>query len=194
MPHLSLRDGATRRDDASIASSGCATSLTMPAPRTSTYGPEPRSASDRFWDRVNKDGPVVRPELGPCWVWTASTSDRGYGQIDIRPGGRKRTISAHRLSWELHNGAPGGLHVLHRCDNPPCVRPEHLFLGTHAENLRDMALKGRQPNRILSAADVAQIRSLRQAGMPIRALAKRFAVALSTVSMIVTHRSWRHVT
>lgn len=95
-----------------------------------------------FWSNVNKDGPVPEhmPELGPCWVWTAGRFACGYGQF---AKGRPSRY-AHRISWALANGpVPDGLWVLHKCDNRPCVRPDHLFLGTHADNMRDMVEKGR---------------------------------------------------
>lgn len=77
---------------------------------------------------------------GDCWVWTRSTADFGYGKI----GDGSRVRGTHVVSWELTNGpVPEGLWVLHRCDNPPCVRPEHLFLGTAADNNQDMIRKGR---------------------------------------------------
>jgi hypothetical protein len=95
---------------------------------------------DRFWARVQKsDG---------CWEWTGAVNSRngGYGVIGIS-GSRKLTVT-HRLSWEIHHGPiPDGLWVLHRCDNRKCCNPEHLFLGTHADNMRDMTAKGRQANQ-----------------------------------------------
>ena len=97
-----------------------------------------RPLTARFWSRV---------EFSPhCWVWVGPTNDKGYGQI--RVGGRgSRCLLVHRLSWELHYGPiPPGMCVLHHCDNPPCVRPDHLFLGTLADNNRDMYRKGRDNN------------------------------------------------
>lgn len=88
----------------------------------------------RFWDKVAIDR--------GCWLWTAGTR-HGYGAIS--EGGRgSPMIMAHRFSWEFHFGPiPDGLGVLHKCDNPPCVNPAHLFLGTQGDNMRDKAVKGR---------------------------------------------------
>lgn len=98
--------------------------------------------SVRFWPKVDKDGPIPehRPELGPCWVWTAGRFPDGYGQFAVERIPRH----AHRLSWAMANGPiADGLLVLHHCDNRPCVNPGHLFLGTHKDNMRDMVAKGR---------------------------------------------------
>lgn len=98
----------------------------------------------RFWAKVDRNGPVPshRPELGQCWVWTASTTKLGYGQITVGPPRRSR--KAHQIAWEIANGPiPEGLWVLHHCDNPPCVRSDHLFLGDVVANSRDMWAKGR---------------------------------------------------
>jgi hypothetical protein len=87
----------------------------------------------RFWPRVRKST--------GCWEWTGGRyKSGGYGQFKASVG----QVRAHRFSWELHNGPiPDGMWVLHRCDNPPCVRPEHLYLGTVRENVRDMIERGR---------------------------------------------------
>jgi HNH endonuclease len=89
--------------------------------------------SERFWSKVDKSG--------DCWVWTGSRDLKGYGKINI---GCTPTL-AHRVSWQIKSGdIPEGLFVLHRCDNPPCVNPAHLFIGTAGDNVQDMMSKGRQ--------------------------------------------------
>lgn len=89
-------------------------------------------AEVRFWKHVAK--------TEGCWEWTGSTSKKGYGKLNI--GGV--TKAAHRFSYEIANGPiPEKLFVLHRCDNPPCVRPDHLFTGTNEDNVKDMMKKGR---------------------------------------------------
>lgn len=100
-------------------------------------GRQIRPLVDRFWEKVDKRGP------DECWEWQGAL-DHGYGSIGL--GSRKQgTARASRVSWEIHNPAriPEGLHVLHTCDNPPCVNPAHLYLGTDVENARDRVERGR---------------------------------------------------
>ena len=146
---------------------------------------------NRFWDKVDKSG--------DCWVWTAYRNAGGYGRVGIRGS---TTDGAHRQAWILTYGPiPDGMCVLHRCDNPPCVRPDHLFLGDNAANAADMTAKGRHacfvgskhPQAILTEADVVRIRSLITAGGKQRDIAKEFGVNHRTISMINTHQIWRHV-
>lgn len=96
----------------------------------------------RFWSYVNKSGPIIVPELGPCWIWTKSArSSQGHGGV----WDGKRWTHAHRVAYTLANGPiPPGMEVCHRCDNPPCCRPDHLFLGSHLENMADMQAKRRK--------------------------------------------------
>lgn len=95
----------------------------------------------RFWAKVNKDGPVVRPELGPCWIWTGEIAPNGYGRLDPGDG---ETRYAHRISYKMHIGPlTAGMDCCHHCDRRACVRPSHFFEGTRRENMQDMSSKGR---------------------------------------------------
>lgn len=87
--------------------------------------------ADKFWSKVRKSD--------ACWEWSGSRNGQGYGLF----WNGKRNIGAHRFAWMLMHGDPGQMNVCHKCDNPPCVRPDHLFLGTTADNVRDMWVKGR---------------------------------------------------
>lgn len=98
-------------------------------------------AKERFIKRIKFKGPVFRKKLGPCWNWIGRLSKSGYGEFDANC----KTYRAHRISYELFvDKITNGLHVLHDCDNPRCVRPKHLWLGTHQDNMRDRDEKGRQ--------------------------------------------------
>jgi hypothetical protein len=106
----------------------------------------------------------------------------------------RQMIRAHRLSYFLAHGTLElDRYVLHGCDEPSCVNPRHLFLGTAADNSADMVQKGRNSNRKLSVEDVRAIRADHAAGVSLRVLATRHAVATSTVWHVTSHRTWRHV-
>lgn len=129
-----------------------------------------------------------------CWnVAGCRVGNNGYGQIVVGRDhvGKLIRIYAHRAAWEIANGrlVPDGLEVLHSCDNPRCVNPAHLSVGTHAENIHDALRKGRWTRRRLSDADVAQIRLMAAGGALQREIAAVYGIARNTVSMIVTGRT-----
>jgi hypothetical protein len=156
----------------------------------------PQSIINRFHESYQ---PV--PECG-CWLWDRATFGRGYGSFFVtktRP--KPWNDKAHRASWIIHNGPiPEGMHVLHKCDVPSCVNPDHLFLGTNADNIADRLRKSRPKTgqrgeenhkAKLKANDIAQIRKLYKAGESARSMALDFGVAISTIYAIAERRSWR---
>lgn len=147
--------------------------------------------AERLWERVDKTDP------SGCWVWTGSRISSGYGQFSLG----NKSVRTHRISYELHYGPiPPGLSVLHRCDNPPCVRPEHLFVGTPAENNADKIAKGRgrvprgEANGLskLTEIQVREIRA-RRGFDTYQALADEFGVSIGTVHNVMHRIVWRHV-
>ena len=151
----------------------------------------------RFWAKVDRCGPTIRPELGCCWIWTGSRVPKGYGHMGFHiPDGLVMKLS-HRMSYELSNGAfPEHLHVLHLCDNPPCVRPEHLFLGDNFDNQRDSANKNRVAGAKLSLGDVRVIREYaKQPRDPGWAayLADQFGITEKSIHRIVRRERYRYV-
>ncbi|NVJ27312.1 HNH endonuclease [Myxococcus sp. AM011] len=157
---------------------------------------------ERFWSKVAK------AHENDCWLWQAAISHTGYGVIGL--GRQADGIGySHRLAWALSNGPiPEGLYVLHRCDNRRCCNPSHLFLGTHAENMRDAARKGRlasqsqpermvrgerHPNAKLNDTIVQTIRALRAGGRSYRQIARHLGIPKSNVAAVALGRTWRHV-
>lgn len=109
--------------------------------------------------------------------------------------GRGNLVRAHRISWELHRGPiPEGQHVLHRCDNPGCVNPDHLFLGTPATNQQDCIAKGRyRCGRKLTDSAIIAIRKARAVGITVKDLMKTHDVDRKTIYNVIHHRTWKHV-
>ncbi len=143
-----------------------------------------------FWGFVNN--------TETCWLWTGGRSTRGYGEISLG-GYRDR---AHRVSWTIHYGPiPEDGVICHRCDNPPCVRPDHLFLGTQADNVKDMTDKGRrvvvcgekQHLAKLTVSDVLEIRRRSEEGEVSRVIAEPYGVDPATVRAVIGRKTWKHV-
>lgn len=140
----------------------------------------------RFWGRIKKtDG---------CWLWQGAVNTTGYGMTTWDKA--KNTV-AHRLAWKLLRGPiPAGLRALHKCDTPRCCNPDHIFLGTQAENMADCRAKGRFASLSSPQMDeqrVREIRRLRAAGVKTIDLSKRFGISPSCISAIVTRRTWGQV-
>lgn len=159
---------------------------------------------EHFWKYVNK--------TETCWNWTGSKT-RGYGHYSLS-GKQYRT---HRLMWEVVNGAiPDGMVICHKCDNPSCVNPDHLFIGTQADNIADCIAKGRsskymhkgvgagepkppyaigehKPNAKLTENDVREIKRLWSNGLKMPIIAKQFGVNRSAVRQIIKGITWKHV-
>lgn len=149
--------------------------------------------ADRFWPKVLKAGP------DDCWEWQGSRHPIGHGQLGR--GARSDGVAyAHIVSWEFANGpVPDGLCVCHRCDNPPCVNPRHLFLGTHRENSADMKNKdrhargSRHSNAKLNEESVKIIRAEYESGRTQQDLADQYGVSRRLIGCIVHRVKWVHV-
>jgi hypothetical protein len=156
------------------------------------------SMEHRFWARVNKQGPTVCAELGPCWTWTGPTDRGGYGNIKQTHG---KSMKAHRYAFFLKHGRYPKPCGLHRCDNPPCCNAEHIFEGTTDDNNKDARRKGRSKwvsgskvyNAKLTEAKVRHIRKRAAAGESNRALAKEFGMCPQTIDVMILRKTWRHV-
>lgn len=160
----------------------------------------------RFWLKVNK--------RGKCWLWLGGQNEDGYGIFSV---GRRR-MRAHRWIYQFLNGAlPRSIEVCHICDNPRCVRPSHLFSGTHAANMKDSANKNRNgmqrhPHRSsliggevqrprgerngasrLVEQDVIAIRHMKRSGLKRAQISKLYGVSKVTISKIITYQSWAHI-
>ena len=145
----------------------------------------------RFWSKIDKRSPAE------CWPWKAGTFRTGYGQF--KTGRRSNSRLATRVMMELCGYDVSGRFVCHRCDNPLCVNPGHLFLGTTQDNTRDRQSKGRQArgerqgSSVMTMERVLELRKCRERGDTFDALAAAFGISKSQVANIVRGRHWRHV-
>jgi len=151
------------------------------------------SLEERFWKKVARRGP------GECWEWQAAKRHLGYGQISVNG----KPMKAHRLSFLLANGYLPPV-VRHACDNPPCVNPQHLLPGTHADNSADARARNRavNPPRMVGMANaqsklndaiVREARELHANGESYHALAARYSVDRRTITQAVRGDRWSHV-
>lgn len=154
-------------------------------------GPAPGSVIERFWSKISF------PAGGRgCWEWCGKRKG-GYGAFNVF----NRFVMAHRFSWTLSSGSeiPTRMFVCHRCDNPPCVNPSHLFLGTSLDNMRDMVAKGRScigsrhGRALVDEALVAELRSARSAGATVVSLAKRIGMSPVGMGYLLDGHTWKHV-
>lgn len=146
----------------------------------------------RFYRYIETD-----PNTG-CWEFIGTRNKRGYGVFTFE----NKKVPAHRFSYQIHVGnIPEGRLVLHKCDNPPCVNPEHLFIGTQFDNMRDMVQKGRNantkgtnnPRASIYDDSVIQIRDLWDTGASIKEIAIHFMIPKSTVRNIISNVTWKHL-
>lgn len=161
-----------------------------------------KPVADRLWSKVNK--------TKGCWEWQGAKSGFGYGVIGVYVNGARKLQKTHRVSWTLKYGdIPDGMCVLHKCDNPKCVNPDHLFLGSYADNVHDCIDKGRfhilkpgapPPRHLgelnglskLTSQQVLDIRNMSKT-MTRAEIAKIYSVSRSTVTDIVNRNTWRHI-
>jgi hypothetical protein len=137
----------------------------------------------RFWSKVTTGLPNA------CWIWTGGTNNDGYGRFHSDTG----HIQAHRFVYELVYGLSTAPSILHRCDNPPCVNPTHLFEGNQLSNMEDMARKERGSGNKVSKDDVVRIRSLVAQGKSQAEVGRLFGVTQGCIGQIWLRRSWAWV-
>lgn len=165
------------------------------------------AVANRFWSKVDRDGPVPEhcPDVGNCWIWNASKSRRGYGSFHAGPRrGIGRSLKANRVSWMLAGGELAkGQCVCHRCDNPSCVRPDHLFAGSQLDNIQDMKRKRRARSRdqrgelhsLTSLTDdiVLEARKRVRDGETVAAVARSLGIQKGTLWNAVRGNHWAHL-
>lgn len=150
----------------------------------------------RFWAKVHKLN-----EIDGCWIWLAGEDKNGYGKFTVVNDGKQSTIRAHQYSWWLYTGrqVPSNLFLCHSCDNPRCVNPMHLWLGTNQDNTADRHAKGRSAMgeshgcHKLTETQVLEIRHLRSEGASYLALAQQYSISKGAIHGIVSGRNWKHL-
>ena len=144
----------------------------------------------KFWDNMDRSGGEAS-----CWPWLRHRLPTGYGHV----ADRGKMVRTHRRAWALTNGPiPAGLYVCHRCDNPPCCNPAHLWLGTAHENMRDASAKKRFPDRTgpknsrakLSESNVLELRRMCADGATVASAARRFGVGWTQAKRVVDGENW----
>lgn len=154
---------------------------------------------ERFWAKVDKNGPIVRADLGPCWQWTACKDPKTGMAIFKIPG--RSGCSASRVSWLLTFGEEPTENVLHKCDNTSCVNPEHFFAGTQKDNVADCVSKNRRGDARgshnsqskLTEDDVIDMRVTRALGATYAALGRAFRVSRVLARKVCLGHAWPHV-
>ncbi len=156
-----------------------------------TRGPKPRPLTERFFEKIE---PIT--ESG-CWIWTGCLNNKGYGQVRGDDGS---TVTAHRASYMMHKAEiPDGMLVLHDCDIRCCVNPDHLYVGTAAENTEDARTRGklccgeRNPSSRLTSGQVVEIRQRLKGNDSMSSIASMFDVGRKTISDISNGKTWRHI-
>jgi LysM repeat protein len=164
-----------------------------------------QSTTERLWSKITK-----AQDANSCWPWTGPVGTRGYGLLTVA----SKTKQAHRLVWEEQHGAiSDGMVICHKCDNPNCCNPNHLFIGTQKDNLADCRAKGRFPagprhglalhperrargskvsTAKLTERDIPEIYHAKVAGDSIYAIAERYGVSASTIHLVCKGKTWRH--
>lgn len=154
-----------------------------------------KSLVERYHNRIEKRNDSA------CWEWIGARDSDGYGHITIKIDGKTKWIKAHRLSWEYAFGnIPDHTCVLHHCDNPSCVNPVHLFLGTQEDNMHDMKSKGRSSKRSRVGEDNGnsklkeiQVLDISKDNRTLREISQQYGVTMATVSDIKRGKIWSHL-